>query len=118
MEDLEKNKLLRADCFLGYILLTCGTVFSLLALWLAYKKKPEAKDTIYNSHFDWQIRTFWIAFPYFLISLVLAAGLLTGLFPYSLWLVILLSVIWVVLVIWWVARILYGVVNLQKGLAV
>ena len=43
----------------------------LAGLILAYIKRPEAEGTIYASHFEWNIRTFWIGLIGVVISLPL-----------------------------------------------
>jgi uncharacterized membrane protein len=68
------------------ILLSLGTL-SVIALIINYVKRPSARGTIYESHFTWQIRTFWwtlfwivvIAVPAFLLTMV-TFGLLSFLF--------------------------------------
>lgn len=118
MNEFEKLKKLRANCFLSYILLTCGTIFSVAALCVAYSQKNMAVGTIYESHIDWQIKTFWLALPYFLMALAPVVGMLSGVIVFSEWLVACSAVVWSLLVIWWVARILYGLITLQKDKAI
>lgn len=58
-----------------YITFTIGIIFGMIpflgwimsfvpiaGVMLAHIKKPEAKDPIEISHFDWQIKTFWVSF--------------------------------------------------------
>jgi uncharacterized membrane protein len=49
---------------------------SLLAVVLNYMKRGEARGTFLESHFRWQIRTFWFAFMWVLVALLLAFSLI------------------------------------------
>ncbi len=62
---------------------------SIIAVILNYVKRPEVRGTWLESHFRWQIRTFWFAFAWLLagalafvtllgIPLALAVWILTG----------------------------------------
>lgn len=45
---------------------------SIIAVIINYVKRGEARGTWLESHFRWQIRTFWFAFLWVLIALLLA----------------------------------------------
>jgi len=45
---------------------------SILAVILNYLKRSEVRGTLLDSHFRWQIRTFWFAFLWVMLALVLA----------------------------------------------
>jgi uncharacterized membrane protein len=49
---------------------------SLIAVVLNYVKRSDAAGTLFESHFRWQIRTFWFAIPGALLGLVLFVSLL------------------------------------------
>jgi uncharacterized membrane protein len=49
---------------------------SLIAVVLNYVKRGEARGTFLESHFRWQIRTFWFAFMWVLVALLLAFSLI------------------------------------------
>jgi uncharacterized membrane protein len=49
---------------------------SLIAVVLNYLKRGEARGTFLESHFRWQIRTFWFALMWVLIALLLAFSLI------------------------------------------
>jgi uncharacterized membrane protein len=74
------------------LLLTMG-LLSVVALIINYIKREDADGTIYRSHMDWMIRTFWwflfwvvISFIPVLMLAALSAGLLAFLFLIpSLW---------------------------------
>jgi uncharacterized membrane protein len=48
-----------------------GSLPSILAVVLNYAKRGEARGTWLESHYRWQIRTFWYAFAWLLGALVL-----------------------------------------------
>lgn len=55
---------------------------SLIAVIINYVKRGEAKGTWLESHFRWQIRTFWFAFAWGVASVILiitVVGMLVGL---------------------------------------
>ena len=45
-----------------------GSVPSILAVILNYTKRSEARGTWLESHYRWQIRTFWFALAWFLLA--------------------------------------------------
>jgi uncharacterized membrane protein len=47
---------------------------SIIAVVINYLKKAEAEGTFLESHFRWQIRTFWFALLWFLIAAALFAS--------------------------------------------
>ncbi|MDP2787143.1 MAG: hypothetical protein Q8O79_03590 [Pseudomonadota bacterium] len=49
---------------------------SLIAVVLNYMKRGEARGTFLESHFRWQIRTFWFALMWVLIALLLVFSLI------------------------------------------
>lgn len=49
---------------------------SLIAVVLSYVKRGEARGTFLESHFRWQIRTFWFALLWLLVALLLAFTLI------------------------------------------
>jgi uncharacterized membrane protein len=49
---------------------------SLIAVVLSYVKRGEARGTFLESHFRWQIRTFWFALLWLLLSGILAITLI------------------------------------------
>jgi uncharacterized membrane protein len=79
---------------------------SLVAVVLNYLKRSEAAGTMLESHFRWQIRTFWIAAFWALLG----AGL---------WLTFLLIplavVIWVITGLWVTYRVARGWIALVNG---
>src|SRR5262245_14963474 len=53
-----------------------GSVPSLVAVVLNYVKRGDARHTWLESHYDWQIRTFWFALAWFLLGAVLFVTLI------------------------------------------
>lgn len=49
---------------------------SILAVVLNYIKRDDVRGTYLESHFSWQIRTFWFALLWVVVSLLLAATLI------------------------------------------
>lgn len=49
---------------------------SLIAVILSYLKRAEARGTFLESHFRWQIRTFWFALLWVTLALLLALTLI------------------------------------------
>jgi uncharacterized membrane protein len=48
------------------LLVTLGALFMTIVLILAYSKRKETRGTLFESHFHWMIRTFWIGTGIFL----------------------------------------------------
>lgn len=58
---------------------------SIIAIILNYVKRSEAAGTFLESHFRWQIRTFWFAALWCVIGLVLWVTLIGIPFAFALW---------------------------------
>jgi uncharacterized membrane protein len=86
---------------------------SILAVIINYVKRPDARGTWLESHFSWQIRTFWYAL--FWTLLVGATGLVLTivLIGFAIWAVGLF-----VLGIWAIYRVTRGWLRLQSGLGI
>jgi uncharacterized membrane protein len=72
---------------------------SIIAVILNYVKRSEVRGTWLDSHFSWQIRTFWFALLWVVIGAVLFVTLIGIPFAY---------VIWVVTGLWVLYRIIRG----------
>jgi uncharacterized membrane protein len=83
-----------------------GPVLLIAALILDLLKRPEAEGTWHASHFRWRIRT-----------VVVAALLYAVTVP--LWFLLILPgwLAWCLISIWFLYRIVTGMVNMNKGLA-
>jgi uncharacterized membrane protein len=79
---------------------------SIVAVVLNYVKRSEAAGTFLESHFRWQIRTFWFAVPWALLGAILWLTLL---------LIPLAILLWVVTGIWVVYRVTRGWIALANG---
>ena len=79
---------------------------SIVAVVLNYAKRAEAAGTFLESHFRWQIRTFWFAVPWALLGAILWLTFL---------LIPLAVVIWVVTGLWVTYRVARGWLALVNG---
>ena len=79
---------------------------SIIAVILNYARRADVRGTYLDSHFGWQIRTFWFAMLWAVIGGVLVVTIL--LIPLSL-------AIWGVLAIWVIYRVTRGWLNLRDG---
>jgi uncharacterized membrane protein len=86
---------------------------SIIAVIINYVKRGEARGTWLESHFTWQIRTFWVAMLWGLI--ILGSGFLLAivLVGFAIWVIGLF-----VLGIWAIYRIARGWLRLQDRQAV
>ena len=79
---------------------------SILAVIFNYIKRSDAQGTMYESHFRWQIRTFWFAVPWALAGLVLWLTLL--LIPVAI-------VLWILTGVWVAYRVIRGWITLARN---
>ena len=75
---------------------------ALVALIINYVKRDDARGTVYESHFDWQIRSFWWGLLWSVIGLLLAVVLVGFLVMFIAW-------------IWMVYRVVKGWLKLTEG---
>ena len=81
-------------------------VTALIGLVINYVKREDVAGTLYQSHFDWQIRTFWWGLLWSVLGFIL-------IFAFGLGLVVLF-VAWV----WAIYRVVKGWLKLTEGKAV
>ena len=81
---------------------------SIIAVIINYVKRGEARGTWLESHFDWQIRTFWFALLWACSIALISAVLLVVLIGVATWIVGLF-----VLGIWAIYRIATGWLRLR-----
>ena len=81
--------------------LLVGVTF-LVGVIVNYVKRDDVRDTWLDSHFDWQIRTFWFTFLWISLG-VLTLGLGIGFF------------ILIANSVWFIYRIVKGWLNLNDG---
>ena len=73
-----------------------------IAVMINYIKREDVRGTWLESHFRWQIRTFWFSLPWFVV------GVLTYVFIIG-WIIIVVAAIWLLY------RILKGWLNLYDN---
>ena len=116
--DMEKLKSLNTVGTISYILHLIvaigalvpggqfGPVLLIVALIIDLVKRSEAEGTWHASHFRWRIRT------------VIIAGVLYAVtFPLFLLLYIPGAIAWALISVWFLYRIVKGMVNMNKGVA-
>jgi len=85
-----------------------GGIAWIIGVVINYVKKDDVKGTWIESHFEWQMRTFWIGIFWFVISLILFVTVV--LIPVA-W------IIWLVAGIWVIYRIVKGLLDLLDNKA-
>jgi uncharacterized membrane protein len=75
---------------------------AVVAVVINYVKRDDARGTVYESHFSWQIRTFWWGLVWSLVGMVLLLALGLGL--------IVLGVVYV----WLIYRVVKGFLKLTE----
>ncbi len=91
--------------WIGYGLYAAGFVVgltSIAAIILNYVKRDDVRGTLAESHFEWQIRTFWFGLLWSVVGMLLML-VLVG------WLVLMADVIWVIY------RLVVGALALNDG---
>ena len=81
---------------------------SIIAVILTYIKRDEARGTWLESHFSWQLRTFWYALAWAVVVFLVSAPLTLVLVGFATWVVGLMA-----LGIWAVYRIARGWLRLN-----
>ena len=88
-----------------YILSRFGGITALVAIIINYIKRDEVRGTYLESHFDWQIRTFWWGLLGVALSFLLMA--------------ILVGFVTIVIVsVWILYRLIKGLLALNDGKAI
>jgi uncharacterized membrane protein len=90
---------LRQITLVVYILQALSVVVGITAivgLIINYVKKEDAAGTLYESHFDWQIRTFWWGLLWSVLGFILIFAFGLGL------------IVWFVAGIWAIYRVVKG----------
>lgn len=89
-----------------------GGLFSIVAVIVNYVKRDDVRGTWLDSHFRWQLRTFWfsllwvvILFPVFAVLTILTFGL--G--------IVLAWPVGLALTIWWIYRLVKGFLYVNDG---
>lgn len=84
---------------LGYL---TGGLTAIAAIIINYVKKPDVAGTLYESHFEWQIRTFWW-------------GLVWGVVGFVLMFVAVGFFVWFAAWIWMIYRVVKGWLRLTEN---
>jgi uncharacterized membrane protein len=84
---------------LGYL---TGGLTAIAAIIVNYIKRQDVAGTLYESHFDWQIRTFWW-------------GLVWGVVGFVLMFVVVGFFVWFVAWIWMIYRVVKGWLKLTEN---
>lgn len=111
--DSSKSDSLKRVAVIDYLLHIAGPILSMgflsvIALVVNYIKRDDAKGTIYESHMNWMIRTFWWTLFWVVVSFIPAILLTIVTFG-------LLSFLFVVPVIWYLYRMIKGLLRLNDG---
>ena len=78
-------------------------ITAIVGLIVNYVKRDDARGTLYESHFDWQIRTFWWGLLWGVVGVLLIIALGLGF--------VVMFVAW----IWAVYRVVKGWLKLSEG---
>jgi uncharacterized membrane protein len=77
-------------------------VTAIVGVVINYIKREDARGTVYESHFDWQIRTFWWGLLWGVIGLLLAIVMVGFVVMFVAW-------------IWMIYRVVKGWLKLTEG---
>ena len=105
----EEYERLKDITTLVYVLQTVAlliVVTAIIAVVINYVKRNDVVGMILESHFKWQIRTFWSALPFFALAVILIATVIGGVIGYP---------ILALAYIWWIYRVARGWLALNKG---
>ena len=78
-------------------------VTAIVGVMINYIKRDEVADTVYASHFDWQIRTFWWGLAWCVLGFV-------RLFAFGIGIIV-----WVIAWFWMIYRVVKGWLKLNDG---
>ncbi len=111
--DASRLDALKKVCLVDYALHIAGPLLSMgalsvIALIVNYLKRDDAIGTIYESHMNWMIRTFWWTVFWVVVSFL--PVLLLAVVSFG-----LLSFLFLVPVIWYLYRMIKGVLWLNDG---
>ena len=101
-EKAKANRTLTTAIYALYAVSLFVGITALVAIVLNYIKKDEVAGTLYESHFRWQIRTFWF-------------GLLWGIIGSLTFVLVIGMLILLADVVWLIYRIAKGWLNLNEN---
>ena len=96
---------LRTVTLVVYILQALSFIWglpALVALIINYVKRDDARGTVYESHFNWQIRSFWFGLLWSVIGMVLAMFFVGFVVLFAVW-------------VWMIYRVVKGFLKLTEG---
>ncbi len=104
---------LRKVALFDYLLHIVGLLYSMgllsvVALIINYVKRPDARGTIYESHMTWMIATFWWTLFWVVVSFI--PSLVLSVVSFG-----LLSFLFVIPGLWFLYRMIKGVLRLIDG---
>lgn len=102
---LDSLKTLTLVIYALYALSLFSGVTAIVAIILNTIKLDEAKGTWLESHFRWQIRTFWWGLLWFVVGA-------------ATWIILIGWLVWGVAFVWIIYRIAYGWLKLNDGLPI
>jgi uncharacterized membrane protein len=103
-QQAESNRTITLACYILYAAALISGVTALIAVILNYVKRDDVVGTIYESHFTWQIRTFW----YSLLWVVLGWA--------TVW-ILIGFLVWGAACVWYIYRVVKGWVRMTEGKA-
>jgi len=89
-----------------------GGLFTVVALIINYVKRDDVRGTWLDSHFRWQLRTFWFSLLWFVLLFPPAAFLTVITFGLGLF---IFWPIGLALSIWWIYRLVKGFLYVNDG---
>ena len=112
----DSDDALRRVALLDYLLHIAGLLFSagllsVVALIINYVKRGDARGTVYESHMNWMISTFWWTLFWVVVSFIPSLVLTVVSFG-------LLSFLFVIPGAWFLYRMLKGLLRLNDGAGV
>lgn len=102
---LESLKNVSTVIYALYALSLFSGVTAIVAIILNYIKLEETKGTWLESHFLWQIRTFWWGLLWFVVGA-------------ATWIILIGWLVWGIAFVWVIYRIAHGWLKLNDGLPI
>lgn len=102
-EQLASLKTLTMAVYALQVLSVFVGITAIVGVIINYVKREDAAGTLYESHFDWQIRTFWWGLVWSVVGFIL-------LFAFGLGLLV-----WFVAGIWALYRVIKGFIKLNDN---
>ena len=101
-EDKKLEKYLWISYALQLFAIFSGGIFFVISAIIAYNQHDKSIGTIYQSHFKWQIKTFWYGLSGFIVGFILLLVWIGGL-------------VLMVVELWVLYRVIKGALHLSQG---